>query len=881
MRWYNKALAALMVAGFAAVTAVEVEASEKDDVMNQAEGTEKYYTEMYRPQYHFSTPEGRLADPNGLVYFDGEYHLFHQKMGTWAHAVSKDLLHWEHLPIALEHDELGQALSGTVVIDWNDTTNLFDGEAGMVAIYTSTHEGESQSIAYSKDNGRTWERYDGNPVLENPGIKDFRDPKVFWHEESERWVMAVSTDKSVTFYNSSNLLDWEYQSRFGDGQGSHAAVWECPDLFQLPVDGDEDNQKWVLHVSVGDNEETDGSTAQYFVGDFDGSEFTNLNPADEVLITDYGQDFYAAQSFNELAESEDGRRVWMGWMANWRYPYQSPTKPWMGSMSIPRELSLRTTESEDVRLHQEPVKEIESIRATEHSVDSFTVEGDYLLEDVAGMSYEFETEIEWEEANEFGIRLRQSDEEETVVGLNTEQNSVFLDRTNAGLDTLIDRNGEPYSFGKRFEKEYPEDKEKIKIRGLVDESSVEIFIDDGEFTFTNLIYTDPTNNGIEFFSEGGEIEVTSFDFYHLHSTWRDAPSEGELERIVVNEEEVDLEVGETFDLTANAKPDWFNVENIDFDWESANEEVVKIKKQKNQTASVQGVSEGITNVIVRDAKGDVYKNITIRVLEDKDDGYIYGWGPASLTNTHSGDWNIEGESTVTSQIDYSPDWQQLFKEGSIHGDFTVSADIEWKNQGSEGFPKYGLTMVDENGTMVSGFFNKDIHHIETFARKEEDLGWEGAELPEEVDLTESQTLKVEKTGDTFSYYVNDELLYERTVEVADEMNVGLINENTEAQFTNIIVQAHDEKHGTIESLYQQMKDYISAGDVASPLSGQLLQRVKQVEKHLEQGQIKQSLHHMDKLIKRLDSPGMQKHITNEAKEEIQTEAMRVKKNISE
>ncbi|RKL67320.1 levanase [Salipaludibacillus neizhouensis] len=537
--------------------------------------TDEYYTEMYRPQYHFSTPEGRLADPNGLVYFEGEYHLFHQKMGTWAHAVSEDLLHWEHLPIALEHDELGQALTGSAVIDWNDTSGFFDGEAGMVAIYTSTHGGEAQGIAYSKDNGRTWERYEGNPVIENPGIKDFRDPKVFWHDETEKWVMAVSTDKSVTFYNSPNLIDWEYQSQFGNGHGTHVAVWECPDLFRLPVDGDEDNQKWVLHVSVGDNDVTGGSTAQYFIGEFDGSEFTNANSEDEVLITDFGQDFYAAQSFNELAESGDGRRIWLAWMANWRYPYQSPTYPWMGSMSIPRELSLRTIEDGSIRLFQEPISEIESIRATEHFIDPFTLEGVHEITDFSGMSYEFEAIIEWDKVEEFGIRLRQSEEEETVVGVDLNSQTVFLDRTDAGLDTLIDRNGDSFHFGKRFETEYPTEREHIKIRGLVDESSVEIFINEGEFAFSNLIYTKPTNSGIELFSKGGSVDVVSLDFFHLHSTWREAPSEGEIERIVVSEENVDVEVGESVELVAHAKPDWLTEQEV-FDWEVAEPEFAEI-----------------------------------------------------------------------------------------------------------------------------------------------------------------------------------------------------------------------------------------------------------------------------------------------------------------
>ncbi|WP_052361670.1 glycoside hydrolase family 32 protein [Geomicrobium sp. JCM 19038] len=300
--------------------------------MNNEKKT-SYYTERYRPQYHFSTPEGNLADPNGLVYYKNHYHLFHQKDGNWAHAVSKDLLHWNHLPIALEHDELGQALSGSIIVDRSDCSGLFNGGEGLLAFYTSTAGGEAQSLAYSTDEGVTWQRYKKNPIIENPGIKDFRDPKVIWHEPTNHWVMVVSTDQTVTFYRSKNFVDWTYTSQFGMKEGLHAAVWECPDLFSLPIDGRQEEQKWVLHVSVGDNDETKGSTAQYFIGEFDGRIFHNHNDSSEVLITDFGQDFYAAQTFSHLSS----RTIWLGWMANWRYPYQSPTSPWMGAMSFPRD----------------------------------------------------------------------------------------------------------------------------------------------------------------------------------------------------------------------------------------------------------------------------------------------------------------------------------------------------------------------------------------------------------------------------------------------------------------------------------------------------------------------------------------------------------------
>ncbi|MGO4274452.1 glycoside hydrolase family 32 protein, partial [Paenibacillus sp. TAF58] len=234
-----------------------------------------YYTEKFRPQYHLSPKSGNMSDPNGMVYFDGEYHQFYQNSAQWGHAVSKDLLHWEHLPVALARDSLGEIWSGSAVVDSKDTSGFFGGKAGLVAIFTHFKAGvQSQSIAYSADKGRTWTKYEGNPVIPNPGLKDFRDPKVIWHAPTHSWVMVVSVDNRVRFYSSPDLKSWKMTSEFGSDQGSHAAVWECPDLFELPVEGSK-TKKWVLAVSIGSNDTTKGSTAQYFVGTFDGLTFKN------------------------------------------------------------------------------------------------------------------------------------------------------------------------------------------------------------------------------------------------------------------------------------------------------------------------------------------------------------------------------------------------------------------------------------------------------------------------------------------------------------------------------------------------------------------------------------------------------------------------------
>jgi len=423
--------------------------------------------------------------------------------------------------------------------------------------------------------------------------------------------MVVSTDKSITFFNSDNLIDWEYQSRFGDGQGSHVAVWECPDLFQLSVDGEEGNKKWVLHVSVGDNNETNGSTSQYFIGEFDGKEFINENPSDKVLITDYGQDFYAAQSFSDITV-KDGRRIWLAWMANWRYPYQSPTDPWMGSMSIPREVSLRTIEDGSVRLFQEPISEIERLRATEYSINNIELEGNYSITDFSGTAYEFEAMITWEDVEEFGIRVRQSDDEETVIGFNTETEKVFVDRTNSGLERLIDRNGHFFDFGTRYETHYPTKRNQIKLRGFVDESSIELFVNDGEIVFTNLIYTKPTNTGIELYTKGGSVDIVSLNFYNLHSTWRNEPPKDEISRIVVSEESIYFKIDEEMKLQAQVKPDWLNVNRDSLVWSVEDPEILELFHD-GINANIKGKKEGTTQVVVTDSNNTVEKKISVRV----------------------------------------------------------------------------------------------------------------------------------------------------------------------------------------------------------------------------------------------------------------------------
>ena len=285
---------------------------------------ESYYTEPHRPQFHFSPEANWMNDPNGMVYHDGEYHLFYQYYPDstvwgpmhWGHAVSADLVHWQHLPIALYPDSLGWIFSGSAVDDKNNTSGLGEnGKGPLIAIFsyhnsplekTGNDKFQYQGIAYSNDRGRSWTKYPGNPVVENPGIRDFRDPKVIWHEESQQWVMAVSALDHLRFYGSSNLIAWEFLSEFGKDQGSHDGVWECPDLF--PLKDEQGNIHWVLIENMNPGNPNGGSGTQYFIGDFDGTQF-RVDPAFDQLLQAKPEYAPAGEVFEDFEQGYDNWTV--------------------------------------------------------------------------------------------------------------------------------------------------------------------------------------------------------------------------------------------------------------------------------------------------------------------------------------------------------------------------------------------------------------------------------------------------------------------------------------------------------------------------------------------------------------------------------------------
>jgi sucrose-6-phosphate hydrolase SacC (GH32 family) len=491
---------------FAVVTAVAV-------VLSQLHGE---YMEPLRPQIHFTPPRHFMNDPNGLVFYKGEYHLFyqHNPFGTtwghmsWGHAVSPDLLHWKHLPVALREEDGVMIFSGSVVVDWRNSSGFCradDGDAScLVAVYTGHGHGrQTQNLAYSNDRGRTWTKYAGNPVLDL-GLKDFRDPKVFWYEPTNRWVMAaVLADRHVVrFFGSPDLKTWQTLSDFGPA-GATGGVWECPDLFPLAVDGRPGEVRWVLDVDLNPGGVAGGSGGQYFVGEFDGTRFTSESAPDETLWVDYGKDFYATLSFSDIPAS-DGRRIWMGWISNWLYANEEPTVGWRGAQSIPRELALRRL-PEGIRLVQRPVSEVTSLREAPSplSVGQATaVEGpvDIELEIARGA---------WRTA---GFRLVNAAGEEVVIGVTTQPLELFVDRRRSRKTFFHDEYPGRHAGPLRWRDD------RVSLRLLFDRSVLEVFGNDGETVVTERVYPTQPFDRLEWLAEGRDA-VRSPRLWPLRSVW--------------------------------------------------------------------------------------------------------------------------------------------------------------------------------------------------------------------------------------------------------------------------------------------------------------------------------------------------------------------------
>nr|WP_281367175.1 glycoside hydrolase family 32 protein [Paenibacillus phytorum] len=493
-----------------------------------------YYNEPYRPQYHFSQEANWMNDPNGMVYYEGEYHLFYQYHPNsthwgpmnWGHAVSRDLVHWEHLPIALKPDENGYVFSGSAVVDWNNTSGLGTDPQNppLIAIFTHAKDKQVQSLAYSNDKGRTWEMYKGNPIMANTPSADWRDPKVFWYDGTKTWVMILAAGQKAMLYTSPNLKEWNYVSEFGKPNGAADGVWECPDLFALPVDGDSNRKKWVLTVSINNGAVAGGSGMQYFVGDFDGTKFTNDNPASSVLWADYGADFYAGVTWSDAPNNNDNR-LWLGWMSNWQYANDTPTSTWRSAYSTVRKLELKTL-PEGIRLVQKPVSQLEQLRKSVKSVyNQEILPGNKTLTDVSGDTLEIVAEFQVNSnttADEFGFKVRKGEHEQTIVGYNRKKSSLFVDRSQSGSSNFNDQ------FAKVHAAPLTVQNQKVKMHIFVDRSSAEVFGNDGEKVITDQIFPDASSVGVELYAANGKVSLDSLQIYSLDKVWKKDPFQSNL-----------------------------------------------------------------------------------------------------------------------------------------------------------------------------------------------------------------------------------------------------------------------------------------------------------------------------------------------------------------
>ncbi len=492
---------------------------------NSAGGAgEPLYSERYRPQYHFSPPQNFMNDPNGLVYFRGTYHLYYQynpsglQAGnqSWGHAVSNDLLHWENLPVAIPETASGYIFSGSAVVDRLNASGFFadSADGGIVAIYTLATDVQGQSvsqrqnIAYSLDAGLTYTNYDGNPVVDR-GETQFRDPQVFWHQPTERWIMAVALSRQwqVLFYATQDLRTWTQVGSFGPA-GLLGDQYEVPNLVRVRVEGT-DQHKWVLLVSINPGAPQGGSATQYFVGEFDGSSF--VPDDDGTRFMEFAKDAYAMQTYNNLSWRD---AVAITWLSNWQYANVVPTFPWRGQMSVPRVLTLRTTAADSgYVLAQNPVPELEKLRDQVLHSGSVTVDE----------ATPFSLPLEGRQSFEVEVTAASSGGGMAMISLTNGAESLIVSYDWAGQMVCVDRGGtQGFSnpdFTDTFATRYVTSDNAVKLRALFDVSTLELFVDDGSRVATSLFFFKDPPDSLVFSAQGSAIEMNGLQVQAYRSVW--------------------------------------------------------------------------------------------------------------------------------------------------------------------------------------------------------------------------------------------------------------------------------------------------------------------------------------------------------------------------
>ena len=436
--------------------------------------------EQYRPVYHHTPAYGWMNDPNGMFYKDGVWNLYfqHNPYGsqwenmTWGHSTSTDLVHWKFQGDPVQPDALGTVFSGSAVVDKENTSGF--GKGAVIALYTSAGESQTQSMVYSTDNGKTFTKYEGNPVITS-NVPDFRDPHMFWNEDIKKWNMILAAGQHMEIYTSDNLKDWKLESSFGETYGNHGGVWECPDLMKMKVRGT-NKEKWMLICNINPGGPFGGSATQYFIGNFDGHKFTCESKPEVTKWMDYGKDHYATVTFDNAPE---GRRVAIAWMSNWQYANQVPTLQYRSGNSIPRDLGLFEYKGET---YCSVVPSPEMTAARSKKATKSLSESCEMVVNLKGNST---------------ITLSNDNGEKVVMCYDAKAETFSMDRTKSGkMDFSNDfaATTKAPTYGKISQ-----------LRIFIDKSSIEVFDAEGKMAMTNLVF--PTKPYNKVTVKGGKYQV--------------------------------------------------------------------------------------------------------------------------------------------------------------------------------------------------------------------------------------------------------------------------------------------------------------------------------------------------------------------------------------
>lgn len=497
-------------------------------------------TDFYRPSYHHTPSYGWMNDPNGMFYKDGIYHLCYQynpygsKWGNmhWGHAISRDLIHWKEVEPTIARDPMGHIFSGSAVIDKDGTANY--GKDAIVALYTSASDknGQIQCMAYSTDGGYTFHKYSGNPVLTPfDGLKDFRDPKVFWYAPLKKWYMIVSADKEMRFYSSPDLKKWTYVSAFGWGYGAQPNQFECPDFFQLPVDGNPNKKKWVMIVNINPGCLFGGSATEYFIGDFDGKNFVCDSKPSVAKFLDYGKDHYATVTFSGVQD----RVLGIAWMSNWQYANVTPIRQYRGANTLPREFKLFTGKDGQIYMSSNVVPEVAGLRKNFKRLPDLVITQGKESKNLSSSkenAFEMEMDVTPGDDAKTGFILYNEKGEKVNIYFDMKAGRLVMDRTESGR-TKFGEKAEAHKIEKEFDlHEHRDIKEPFRklnsvnykndfalgtwaplslcdsktyhLDVFVDKCSIEIFVNGGRIAMTNLVFPTQPYTSVKFYSDGNK-----------------------------------------------------------------------------------------------------------------------------------------------------------------------------------------------------------------------------------------------------------------------------------------------------------------------------------------------------------------------------------------